>query len=277
MAHYSSIITASHSPMSSQDVRSRFRMAMFSSARSLLSQRKVHASGAARPFWIAFYTGMARGKALSQSLPSQKKDIFDTQTTRYSRVCWTCMSVHQPVYENALGALAPERVRWKQIVKNHQDAALWVIWLRATTTKNQGKQLSAHHSKYNVLHLDIMKQAFCHKNWTVPNCHVTEIDFSKTWKQASKQAKSNTFKWWTGSFWFSAATRIEGYMQTGYSRWHSFETNNLETRLVSAGKDEFPLWSGKFLPDTLCGCILTTHNGSCSRVGSRESWFQRSR
>jgi hypothetical protein len=102
-------------------------------------------------------------------------------------------------------------------VKNHQDAALWVIWLRATTTKNQGKQLSAHHSKYNVLHLDIMKQAFCHKNWTVPNCHVTEIDFSKTWKQASKQAKSNTFKWWTGSFWFSAATRIEGYMQTGYS------------------------------------------------------------
>jgi hypothetical protein len=61
--------------------------------------------------------------------------------------------------------------------------------LRATTTKNQGKQLSVHHSKYNVLHLDIMKQAFCHKNWTVPNCHVTEIDFSQRLesKQASKK------------------------------------------------------------------------------------------
>jgi pentose-5-phosphate-3-epimerase len=59
--------------------------------------------------------------------------------------------------------------------------------------KNQGKQLSVHHPKYNVLHLDIMKQAFCPKNWTVPNCHVTEIDFSQSLE--SMQAKSNTFKW----------------------------------------------------------------------------------
>jgi hypothetical protein len=55
-----------------------------------------------------------------------------------------------------------------------------------------------HHSKYNVLYFDIMKQAFCPKNWTVPNCHVTEIDFSQ--RLESMQAKSNTFKWSTGSF-----------------------------------------------------------------------------
>jgi hypothetical protein len=175
-------------------------MAMFSSARSLLGQPKVHASGAARPFGIAFLVlpewREARKSAFAVSPLAKKKEFFDR---------------------------------------------------------------------------------------TVPNCHVTEIDFSQRLesKQASKKQHIQMVNRIILIFSSHPDRRIHAdwikHSEAASEPSRSLpragirsRPTTFETRSVSAGKDEFPLWSGKFLPDTLCGCILTTHNGSCARVGSRD-------